>query len=120
MSNDNSKINHKFNFVEGPFDMTDGKIISIKSEKYCQVDLCFRANMHVPFAKIKLYSRDLYVDAKAVLDDADRLGKEIERRWNDYAELRAAAEEVIKLYDKDRFDFGLAQKVNELEKALKP
>jgi len=33
--------------------------------------------------------------------------------------LRNAAKDLISLYDKDRFDFGLAQKVNALEKALK-
>lgn len=78
------EINHKFSFVEGSFDTTTGELTCVKHEKYNEVNLCFKANMHVPFAKIKLHSRDTFSDAKSVLDDAHKLGEEICRRWNSF------------------------------------
>lgn len=77
------KINQKFDFVEGDFETDSDELICIKSEKYCEVELCFKGNMHIPFAKIKLHSKDLYADAKEVLNDAYELGKEICKRWNE-------------------------------------
>lgn len=78
------KINHKIKFVNGPFETEDGKIVSVGSKKYGEVQLCFKANMNVPFASIKLYTRDLAVDADAVFKDAENLGEEISRRWNEF------------------------------------
>lgn len=80
------KINHKLN-VEGAFDTKGGQLICTTSDIYAETYLCFRANMHVPFAKIKLYSKDLFIDAKAVNEDAYRLGDEISKRWNMHDEI---------------------------------
>ena len=78
-----SKINHKFPHVDGSFDTDSGKLICVVKKKYGSVDLCFKESMYIPFAKIRLHSRDRYVDAMAVMDDAQKLGDEIANRWND-------------------------------------
>ena len=78
------EIKQKFNYVDGSFETDTGKLVCVKSEKYCSVELCFKENMYIPFAKIKLHSKDRYIDAKEVLDDAYNLGKEICKRWNAY------------------------------------
>lgn len=77
-----TKIQQLFKFVDGPFDTDTGELACVGNSKYGRVDLCFKADMYVPFAKIKLHSRDLAVDADAVFDDAVALGNEICRRWN--------------------------------------
>ena len=76
------KIGHKFQFVEGDFDTDTGKLICVGNRKYGQVELCYAEGMNIPFAAIKLYSRDLAIDSDAVFDDAMKLGEEIARRWN--------------------------------------
>jgi len=80
-----SQINHRIEFVEGPFDIGKGKLACVPYRKYNEVLICFKESMNVPFAKIKLHSRDRYTDAKAVFDDAVRLGQEIVKRWNSYS-----------------------------------
>ena len=87
------EINHRIQFVEGAFDTDKQELICVGSQKYGEVKLCFRANMHVPFAKIKLYTRDLAVEADAVFDDAYKLGNEIARRWNAFNNLETQKEE---------------------------
>lgn len=82
MGGEGRLINHRIEFVSGPFDMVSGQMVCVKHSKYMTVELCFTANMNVPFAKIVLHDRDRYVDAKAVFADAGRLGDEIVRRWN--------------------------------------
>jgi hypothetical protein len=77
------EINTKIKFVEGSFDTKTGELICVPHKKYGEVSLCFKSNMHVPFAKIKLHSEDLAVDADAVFEDAVKLGEEIVRRWNE-------------------------------------
>lgn len=76
-------INHRIEFVKGAFDMNTGKLVAVQSRKYGDVELCFDAGWNIPFASIKLYSKNLAVDADAVFDDAVRLGEEICRRWNE-------------------------------------
>ena len=75
-------INHKFDFVEGALDTDSGELVCIKSKKHCEVLICVKGSMNVPIAKIKLHSRDSYVDAQAVFQDACNLGDEIVKRWN--------------------------------------
>ncbi len=78
------KIKTKIRFVEGDFDTKNGELVCVKSNKYSSVELCFKTDsLHVPFAKIKLHSRDTAVDADAVFEDAGKLGDEIVRRWNE-------------------------------------
>jgi len=76
------EIEHKFDFVTGNFDTLDGELICVANEKYQTVNLCFKENMNITFAKIRLHTRDLYVDSKAVFASAKQLGDEIARRWN--------------------------------------
>ena len=77
------EIKNKFEFVEGNFDTEKGELICVGSQKYGEVSLCFKSNMHIDFARIKLYSSRLATDADATFDDAYALGKEIARRWNE-------------------------------------
>jgi hypothetical protein len=79
---DNALINHRIEFVSGPFDMSNGKLACVKNSKYGRVDLCLKSNMNIPFARIVLHTNDRAVDADAVIDDTYRLGQEIARRWN--------------------------------------
>lgn len=74
------KINHKFKFVKGDFDMDKGEIECVSNSKYNLVELCFKGNMFIPFAEIVLYTRDYH--ASEVFEDAEKLGDEICRRWN--------------------------------------
>jgi hypothetical protein len=78
------EINHRFEFVTGSFNTEKGQLICVRSDKYAEVKICFKEGMYIPFAKIKLHSKDRFVDAKAVLDDAYELGQEICKRWNAY------------------------------------
>jgi Holliday junction resolvase-like predicted endonuclease len=75
-------INQKFNFVEGPFNTETGEIICVRKDKYGEVTLCFRENMYIPFARIKLHSDNTFGSAMETIDDAYNLGQEICRRWN--------------------------------------
>lgn len=75
-------INQKFDFVEGAFDTETGELICVEKSKYAEVTLCFKENMHIPFARIKLHSRDTFGEAKATMADAYKLGEEICKRWN--------------------------------------
>lgn len=77
-------INHRIEFVSGPFDTDTGKLVCVPQPKYGRVLLCFKERMNIPFAEIKLHTSDRLVDANAVLDDATRLGEELAKRWNAY------------------------------------
>jgi len=90
-------ITHKFENVTGSISLDEIEIIAVSSKKNARVDLCIKANMNIPFAKIQLYSRDRFVDADACFDSAVDLGEEIERRWRLQAEsekLQARIEEL--------------------------
>jgi len=76
------EIKQKFDFVDGNFETDSGKLICVMHIKYAQVNICFKSNMHIPFAEIKLHSKDRFSDAKEVLEDAYNLGEEICKRWN--------------------------------------
>jgi hypothetical protein len=80
-------IQHRFDNVTGDFDMATGKLVAVKRPKYGEVMLCFAEGWNIPFATIKLHSRDLARDADAVFDSASRLGDEIARRWNEAANI---------------------------------
>lgn len=90
------EINHKFDFVEGSFDTKDGKLVCATSDKYAETKLCFKANMNVPFAKIRLHTKDLFIDAQETNEDAYKLGNEISKRWNIYNELVSTLTDLIK------------------------
>lgn len=83
------EITPKFNFVEGSFDTKDVKMLCIPDENHGRVDLCItEGSWNIPIGRIKLHSKDLYVDFKSTLEDAKKLGDEIARRWNECADKR--------------------------------
>ena len=86
-------IKHKFLNVTGDIDLDEVEIISVPRKKHARVDLCFKANMHIPFARIILHSKDRFVDAEASFESAVMLGDEIERRWKLQAENKRLREE---------------------------
>jgi len=80
------KITPKWDFVEGSFDTQTVEMLCIPSDKYGVINLSIKekdGGWNYPIAKIKLHSKDLYVDFKATFDDAVALGNEIARRWNE-------------------------------------
>lgn len=84
-------ITPKFDFVEGSFDTQRVEMLCVSSDKHGRVELCIKEpgnNWNFPIAKIKLHSKDLYVDFKATFEDAVKLGEEIARRWNESQEKR--------------------------------
>ncbi len=93
------ELKHKFENVSGNISMDELEIVSVSKDKYATVDLCIKSNMNIPFAMIKLYSRDRYVDAEACFESAKALGKEIERRWQLQAELGTINEKLMDALD---------------------
>ena len=79
------KITPKWDFVEGSFDTKEVEMVCVRSDNQGTVSLSIQEknSMSVGFAKIKLHSKDLYIDYKATADDAYAFGKEIARRWNE-------------------------------------
>ncbi len=82
------EIVHRLEHVGGTVLIENLEIISVSSRKHCAVDLCIKSNMNIPFAAIKLYSSDRYVDAEACFESAEAIGKEIEGRWKLQAEIK--------------------------------
>lgn len=79
-------ITPKFELVEGSFDTLTNKMLVIVSDNHGTVELCFKeegCGWNIPFAKIELYDSNKYIDFKATLPDAEKLGEEICRRWNE-------------------------------------
>lgn len=66
-------------------DMVENLVLAcVQKPKYSSVELCFKGGggWNIPFAKIKLYDRDLAIHADATFESAAALGSEIARRWN--------------------------------------
>lgn len=78
------QIKTKIQFVEGDFDTDTGALISVQRKMFASVELCFKEQMNIPFAAIKLHSKDLRIDAMHVFESAAALGDEICRRWNEF------------------------------------
>lgn len=77
------EIKHKFEYVNGSFETETGELICVGNRKYGRVNICFKSNMHIPFAKIDLCTHDRAKDYDEVFEDAKALGDEICRRWNE-------------------------------------
>lgn len=79
------EITPKFKFVEGSFDTLTDKMLCIASDNHGTVELCLKGDSgwNIPIGEIKLYDSNLYVDFKATMEDAKKLGDEIARRWNE-------------------------------------
>ncbi len=81
------KITPKFTFVSGSFDTDEVKMLCLPSDNHGKVDLCIKEKdcaWNIPIGGVKLHDKDLYVDFKATLEDATKLGNEIARRWNEF------------------------------------
>lgn len=81
------EITPKIQFVSGSFDTKEVKLVLIPSDNHGLVELCVKepdSGWNIPIGEIKLYSSDRYVDFKATLEDATKLGKEICRRFNEF------------------------------------
>lgn len=80
------EITPRFKFVEGSFDTKTNKMLCIASDNHGTIELCFKeegCGWNIPFGEIKIYDSNLYVDFKATMEDAKKLGNEIARRWNE-------------------------------------
>jgi hypothetical protein len=80
------QITPRFKYVEGSFETLTDRMLVVASDHHGAVELCFKeegCGWNIPFAEIKLYDSELYVDFKATMPDARRLGEEICRRWNE-------------------------------------
>lgn len=80
-----------FKFVEGSFDTLTNKMLVIASDNHGTVELCFKeesCGWNIPFAQIMLFDSNTYKDFKATMPDAEKLGKEIARRWNECIDKR--------------------------------
>jgi hypothetical protein len=83
------EITPKFTFATGSFDTKEVKMLCIASDNHGTVELCIKeegCGWNIPIGEIKLYDSNLYVDFKATMDDARKLGDEISRRWNEINE----------------------------------
>lgn len=74
--------------VVGETSLDELKIICVSSEKYKTVDLCIKGNMYIPFAKIKLFDTNRFIDAKKSFECATALGEEIAKAFNNRKEIK--------------------------------
>lgn len=91
------KITPKFDFVSGSFDTDEVKMLCLPNDNHGKVELCIKEQgcaWNIPIGCIKLHSRDLYVDFKATIEDATKLGEEIARRWNEFKDWHECKEET--------------------------
>ena len=85
------KINFKAKYFEGSFDLDVAEMLCLPYQKYNDVELCFKpeANtMNFLFATI---------DKMIPYDDAVKFGKEIEKRYNGYPDLKKENENLKKI-----------------------
>lgn len=81
-------ISPRLDGVTGSFDTETGKLVCVSNPKYGDVQLCFVSGMNISFGNIRLHSSDRFADATAVMPDAQALGTEIAKRWNEYPALQ--------------------------------
>ena len=83
------EITPKWDFCDGGFDTQKVEMLCVTNENHGRVDLCIQEEGHCtnfPIASIKLHSKNTYGDFKETLKDAEKLGEEIARRWNECAD----------------------------------
>lgn len=79
-------ITPKIDYLEGCFDTKKVRMSCVPLKNRGRIDLCLESDdgINIPIAKIKLFSKDLFVDFIETFDDASKLGEEIARRWNEF------------------------------------
>lgn len=96
------KITPKFTFASGSFDTDEVKMLCLPSDNHGKVDLCIKdkdCGWNIPIGCVKLHDKDLYVDFKATLEDAAKLGNEIARRWNEFEDWHECEENTDNVPD---------------------
>lgn len=81
------EITPKIKFVSGSFDTKDVELVLVPDDKHGEISLCIKESgcgWLIPIGEIKIYSSGRYVDFKATLEDATKLGEEICRRFNEF------------------------------------
>lgn len=98
------KIIPKFTFVSGSFDTDEVKMLCLPDDNHGKVDLCIKEKdcaWNIPIGGVKLHDKDLYVDFKATLEDATKLGNEIARRWNEFEDWHECKEDTDDVPEQD-------------------
>lgn len=96
------KLNLYFNEESIEKDVLQHPIKCVASSKNKTVDLCLKnayKNMHIPVARIKLYDKDRFILASKTFDSAEKLGKEIERRWCSAEDLEQQNQRLLEVMD---------------------
>lgn len=88
------EITHRFVNVYGMIDLDDLEIVCVCMKKHATVELCIKSNMNIPIAAIKLYNSNLWLDAEASFESASLLGKEIEKRLEQFISFQAENKEL--------------------------
>ena len=80
------KITPNWDCVYGRFDTKEIKMLCVVNKNHGRVDLCIQEegiSTNFSIASIKLHSKDTRSDFLETLEDAEKLGEEIARRWNE-------------------------------------
>lgn len=104
-------INLKFDGAEGNFDTDTCEMVCVPHWKYREVELCIKTDngWNIPVAQIKLYDTDKWVDAKDTYDNASKLGEEIVKRWNAFAELNHKGHKAVYIPDNKEDESGILE-----------
>lgn len=68
--------------IDGETSLDKLKIVSVAKKRDAEVLLCIKSNMNIPFASIRLFDTDRFVDAKKSFEAAEALGNEIVKAFN--------------------------------------
>jgi hypothetical protein len=90
------KIKFISNCVDGEIPLDELEIVCVPMEKYAEVQLCIKSNMNIPFAKIKLFDTDRWVDAEKSFEAATALGNKIAYEFNDRHKASEMSENLSK------------------------
>ena len=106
--------------VHGELLLESAEMHCVSKRKYVSVELGVseKGCMIVPFAKIKLYASDKFVDAEKTFADAKELGEAIAVAWNNRKEVQQR-QVVLTIIANTRSDEGLKDLPELAKKVLK-
>lgn len=103
-------IKHRIEHVNGDIDTDTAQLTCVLNRNHANVYLCIDANMSIPFAKIKLHSKDMFSEARAIENEAYKFGEEIAKRWNKYNDMKdllsKAGSLIEDLHERDEFKYS--------------